>query len=418
MTLSQKTGREALSADTRLELIRTGNDCAQFLCWRAGTISTGSRFTFGSRTYDAIASDFPGDVLLPQGVAEYESADILAVAISSVFMSLGGLTRDSADLAAYFSMATHFADCHNPSLRLVLSAAEVWDASRFLQILAGFCRHSITRAVFNPSELCTFPAECTPTILVADTELHRTLANLLEATQHRDAAVWRVGKTYGAPYSAVILDFDRGQDGAPISFCRLDVTPHSRQPHVDRMTLYKIHEKFQRQLLLYRLRNLPQVAVETFDPAELSGSIRALAHALGSCFPNNPQLQARIVEVMKSQQEGRMFDSASEQATIVLDALLVLCHQGKKDAHVGEITKIVNGILEIRGDGYKLVARRVGSILRRFQLGQARDSQGFKLLLSTMNQKKIHELGILFDVAFFKTNIRPCKFCPTNLLAS
>lgn len=136
-----------------------------------------------------------------------------------------------------------------------------------------------------------------------------------------------------------------------------------------------------------------------------------MACVIGSCFPNNRSLQARISELLQPQDEERRFDSACGQAAVVLEALLVLCHQNRNDAHVGEVAEVANGILELRRERYRLDPRRVGALLKPFRLGHTRDSRGYKFLLSAANQRKIHELGRSRDVPFFKDAIEPCSFC-------
>ena len=132
---------------------------------------------------------------------------------------------------------------------------------------------------------------------------------------------------------------------------------------------------------------------------------------LGSCFPDNPTLQIRVQELLRPQDENRRFDSACGEPAVVLEALLVLCHENKSKVHVGEVSEIANGILEARGDGYHLHPRQVGAILKPFGLGHSRDSKGYKFLLSAANKAKIHELGRSLDVSFFKGEIEQCSFC-------
>lgn len=277
-----------------------------------------------------------------------------------------------------------------------------------LQLLACFCRHAFPVAVFDPALLWTLPLGCVPTFLISDPEPSNSLTALLNATQHRGFALARAGQAFSRPFSAIIIDCD---GMAPTSFGRIDATPRMQPALPNAEALTAIEERFQAKLLSYRLKYRSQVASATCDASALGGSIRAIACVLGSCFPNNRSLQARISERLQPQDEDRRFDSACGETAVVLEALLVLCHQNRNDAHVGDVAEVANGILDLRGDGYRLNPRRVGTLLKPIRLGHVRDSKGYKFLLSAANQRKIHELGRARAVSFFTGEITPCNFC-------
>ncbi len=414
MTTANRFVASAVLGTTRLELLRTAPDSTRLLLWKKRAISTGDKFTLRSQDYRAANADsgLPPKLHLATTLADYQTDDILVHAISEVFIFLGGLSRDDADLAAFFSIATHFTECHDPSLRGVVGAADPWDASRFLRLLACFCRHALPTAAFNRIQLLGLPAGCTPTFLISNPDTSRSINAFLTATQHSGFAVFQSGRSVSTPFSAVILEADRNLTNiAPSSFCRLDATPRFRPPLVDETTLQKIQDTFQPQLLKYRLENYSQVAAENCDTAKLGGSTRALASTLGSSFPKNKAMQARVVEVLTLQDLDRKFDSTSGEVSVVIDAMLILCHQGKKEIHVGEVAENANTILSNRGDGYQLASRRVGALLGPFRLGRTRDRRGYKFLLSAATKRRIHDLGRSYDVPFFKEDVQPCAFC-------
>jgi hypothetical protein len=398
-------------AGEMLEAVRTRSGATALLRWSGGNASYGREFRIGTHTYVAAdsGSGLPREIRLARKPQDYVSDEVLVSEIADILRSRGGVSESNAEFAAYFAVATHFADCHDPTLRAAISATDEWEAARFLQLLACFCRHSLPIANFDLALPWILPLGCAPTFLLSDPEPSHSLAALLNATQHRGFALARAGQTFSRQFSAVIIDCDGAV--APTSFCRIDATPRTQPAIPNAEALTAIEERFQAKLLSYRLRNRSQVARATCDAAALGGSVRAMASVLGSCFPNNPALPARISELLRPQDEERRFDSACGETAVVLEALLVLCHQNRNDAHVGDVAEVANGILELRGDGYQLDPRRVGALLKPFRLGHIRDSRGYKFLLSAANQRKIHELGRSRDVSFFKGAIGPCGFC-------
>jgi hypothetical protein len=399
-----------VAAGEMLEAVRTRTGAPALVRWNGGRLSYGREFRIGTHTYVAAdsGSGLPREIRLARRPQDYVSDEVLLSEIAAVLRSRGGVSESDAEFAAYFAVATHFADCHDPALRAVISATDEWEAARFLRLLACFCRHAFPVATFDLAHLWQLPYGCVPTFLISDPEPSNSLTTLLNATQHQGFALARAGQTFSRPFSAIIIDCN---GMAPTSFGRIDATPRTQPAIPNAEALTAIEERFQAKLLSYRLRSRSQVAGATYDASALGGSFRAMACVLGSCFPNNPTLQARISELLQPQDEDRRFDSACGEAAVVLEALLVLCHQNRKDAHVGDVAKVANGILELRGDGYQLDPRRVGALLKPFRLGHTRDSRGYKFLLSAGNQRKIHELGRSRDVSFFKDAIGQCNFC-------
>jgi hypothetical protein len=193
------------------------------------------------------------------------------------------------------------------------------------------------------------------------------------------------------------------------------VTPHTRPKLLDADGLRKIEEKYQPELLLYRLHHRLHVVRAGVDVSGLDGSTRSLACVLASCCPDDQNLQKRVVELLKPQDEARRLHSTCAESAVVLDSLLVLCHKDESAVHVGGVAEVANGILEMRGDDFRVEPRRVGAILTKFALITTRDSRGYRLGLTAAIKRKVHELGRSHDVPFFRGEIRPCEFCKTTL---
>ena len=398
----------------QLELIRSDKNSTLLLPWSGGRVSTCREFQLGRRRFTPvkIGDALPSEIRLATGVSDYKSAAKLFNSIAGVFQSMCGLERNNAEMATCFAFATHFAECRDPAPRAILTGTDTWDVLQFLSLLGCFCRHAIPAALFEPAGHWNLPAGCSPTFVISGPIRFSARLRFLDATQCHGFGMARSGRIVNRPFSAVILESDRELDCAvPNTFCRINATPQIRPPLLDTKALGKIAGDFQPQLLMYRLKNRSRVASATFDPGSLSGATRALASVLGSCFPDSAELQMRVVRLLEPRDEERRLDHARCESAVVLEALLIACHEGRASAHVGGIAELANGILDLRGDGYSLKARRVGSILRSFSLAQRRDSRGYGFLLSTECKQRIHQLARSLDVPFFRGQIDKCDMC-------
>jgi len=398
----------------QLELIRGVKNSTLLLRWSGGRASKCREFQFGRDRFipAVIGEAFPSEIRLATGVSDYKSAANLFSRIAGSFQSMCGLARHNAEIATCFAFATHFAECRDPAPRAIVTGTDTWEVLQFLSLLGCFCRHAIPAAVFEPAGNRSLPAGCFPTFVITDRIRFSARLRFLCATQSHGLGMARSGRIVNRPFSAVILEGDHAlDDTVPNTFCRINATPQIRPQLLDAKALRKVAGAFQPQLLLYRLKNRARVASVIFDPSSLSGATRALASVLGSCFSDSEELQKRVVRLLEPQDEERRLDHARCESAVILEALLIACHEGRASAHVGGIAELANGILDLRGDGYSLKARKVGSILRSFSLGQRRDSRGYGFLLSTECKQRIHQLARSLDVPFFRGQIDKCDMC-------
>ncbi len=412
--ISSSIASAVLPDGGQLELIRSDKNSTLLLHWSGGRASKCREFQLGRRRFTPaeLGDALPREIRLANGVSDYKSTTVLFNSIVGVFQSTSAVERNNAEMATSFAFATHFAECRDPAPRAIVTGTDMWEVLQFLSLLGCFCRHAIPVALFETAGHWNLPAGCSPTFVITDPRPSSARLRFLEATQCHGFGMARSGRIANRPFSAVILAGDHElDDEVPNTFCRINATPQIRPQLLDAKVLRRITESFQRQLLLYRLKNRSRVASMTFDPSSLSGATRALGSVLGSSFPDSEELQQRVVRLLEPRDAERRLDHARCESAVVLEALLIPCHEGRASAHVGEITDLANGILDARGDGYHLEARRVGSILRSLSLGLRRDSRGYGFLLSTECKRRIHELGRALDVPFFQGKIEKCDMC-------
>jgi hypothetical protein len=398
------------TSEDLLEIIRTDGGSPALVRCKGGELSIARKFTIESTTY--VPAEIPAEMRLPSGASNPASLQMLVQETTDLVCALTGVGASTAELSAFLVAATFFTDLLNPTLRVAVTCGDGTHALRFLEVLSHLTRHALPVAAFSYDLVSWLPIGCAPTILVSHPMLSSEMVRLMIATQHASFAVPRHGQIIARPYSAVILD-DALKIALPDSFIRIDATPEVRPSRLDVAALRKLRDK-QAEFLGHRVRNWARVSKNHVDASALAGSTATVAAAIASVFPDTPDLQNRVLELFKPQDELCRVAASCGPRAVTLDALMVLCHQGHSAVHVGKIAETANAILEERGDGYSLNAREVGSHLSYFSLRadpSDRDAKGYRVPLSSAVRRRIHELARLHDAPFLKGDITPCAFC-------
>ena len=177
-------------------------------------------------------------------------------------------------------------------------------------------------------------------------------------------------------------------------------------------------QHLQNKMLGYRLENFQSVRSSVFDVPQFVGATRRLARNLGACLVGAPELQDRLITVLKAQDEGVRMARSEEPEAIVLEALLLLCHQRRKIAYVAEIALATNKILFARRqitliDGPDAVrARKLGGKLKSLGFHTVRlDAAGRGIAFDPHIVKRIHELARLNGTATALQGLPGCPYC-------
>ena len=182
---------------------------------------------------------------------------------------------------------------------------------------------------------------------------------------------------------------------------------------MDERQIENIAEEFQAKLLGYRLAHHDQVRASTFDVADFTAPMRALARSLGACIVGDPELQNGIVPLLKDRDEAVRAERSTGPRAVVLEAVLFHCHEGRKSSvYVGEVGRAVKAILDARGETLTLEDRAVGAILNSLGLRTGRlngKGRGLRLLQSV--RRKAHELAQEYEVRLVEEKVAGCADC-------
>jgi hypothetical protein len=322
-----------------------------------------------------------------------------------------GLPAEDTELLAFVGFASFFSDCLSMTPCLLLFGSPV-PAVSLLRILGCICRHSVLSA---GSSTIGLPAELRPTRLIcqSDARLDKQLAALQFAgfgvagqgvQTISGATVIYAGDTeFKSRFAEVCLQL------------RVSAARRSFGLQEEELETAQIN-KLQDELLMYRLKNHSAVKASQFDVPEFSGATREVARTLGRCIVDAPDLQARLTTLLRYRDDAERTENASKLEAVVLEALVVLCHERKASVHVGEVATLANGILTRDGESVELSPRQTGGRLKRLGLLTTRlNSGGRGIYLLSGQCARIHELGRAFGVAALREGLPGCPYCKQSV---
>jgi hypothetical protein len=147
---------------------------------------------------------------------------------------------------------------------------------------------------------------------------------------------------------------------------------------------------------------------------------RAGALCLGAAVEGSPETQARIIEAVRRSDEKSKVESSQSSAAVVLEALLVACHEKRSEIHVFEIAELANGIFLGRHGDQVLSPKALGGILRaELGLWPERDARGYALRLSSQARQRIHNLASAYGTLSMMTphpDYTLCSKCMSQTL--
>jgi hypothetical protein len=408
-----------LLADGRiLELVlSSGSSRPSLLFWDGRKVTRGRSIRIDTRSYVVPQMDtgLRLGLRLPPGYKPYGSTHDLFSAISNAFEVHGGQRKDAAQLASYFVMASHVIESLNTAPCLLLTGSATTEAMWVLRVLAALCRHSLPVVSLSVEALRALPSALRPTILLHAPEQGALAESLIRASSLRGFGVLRrdgLRDLFCA--KAICIGRELLQGTSADSCIRIRVAPaRGPAPVWDDGIKAKLAAELQPKLLAYRLKNLEKVRFSSFDVPGFSGAARDVARSLGASIVGDQELQQMLIPLLLAQDEAIRVERTTELDSLVAEALLVLCHEPAADrVHVGEVSKLVNGIRRGRGDSILSQAREVGAKLRALGLFSQRDAKGYCFRLSTEAKRKVHQFALDLDVPAIRQGFAGCPLCP------
>ena len=162
----------------------------------------------------------------------------------------------------------------------------------------------------------------------------------------------------------------------------------------------QIAEDFQSRFLGYFLRNFNSVQTPNFDISGLALPVQTLARALGAAVIGDSELQAKILPLLKIQDEEIRADRARTCDAVVLEALLFFIQAGGwSKVRTDNIAEKVGAIYKGRGSDQQPSAETVGWAIRRLGIPSGRINRaGNGVELDVGVCRLVHRLALCHGV--------------------
>lgn len=412
------TGGEVFEDGSLLEIVRDPSEATRpaLLHWNGKVATVAPEMTVGKRRYVPVEIDpsLCRHLRLPSRLVKYGSTTQLFDNVRGLIAKYSGLTDKYSHLLTYFVFSTFFVDCLETVPCVILHGCASAEAVALLRLLGWFCRHPVLLTDAGLS----VPECLRPTRLICQS--HTSLDKLLAALQLSGFGTSRHGSVVEISSATAIYLGDVELKSPFIDSClRIPVAPSgSIASRIDEEREAAVLEELQNQLLSYRLLHFTKVKSSNFDVPEFSGSVRGLARTLGACIVEAPHLLTTLVMRLQDCDQAVRLDRVGQIHSILIEALLVCCHERRSDVHIMDVAELANDILSRHGESLQLSAREVGGKLKTLGFRTVRlDSAGRGLYMLGDDCKRIHELGTLYAVPSLQERLPGCPQCQEVPLA-
>jgi hypothetical protein len=404
----------------------------RFLIWNAGAVKFQEVFDYdGSRFVPPrIDVSLLQATSLPTGIASCGKAAELLAEVAACISQYIELAPEYLRLVSNFVLYTWFQDRLAVAVYLWVIGPYSAGKTCLLSLLHALCRRAVTASDISQAALYSVPSAIMPTLLIDEFGISsragdRDRLRLLRSGNTRGGRVIRGCNVYDTFCAKVLVSRQEPSDAALASRAVfIPMLPTRRTlPHLDTDALQQVADRFQPQLLNYRLKHYSQVVTgDRPQVAEFGPRMRDLALALAAPVLGNPQLEAQLFQDLAAQDKEAKVARHGEPEWAVMTALFFDCHYTGGTLTVGSLACTVSDVLAGNGETYQLSPRAVGSVLRSLGLNPEKlgnQGRGFRLTKQFVHQ--VHKLA--FELGIKRTDILPyatvdagyagypCSFC-------
>jgi hypothetical protein len=250
------------------------------------------------------------------------------------------------------------------------------------------------------------------TLLLNQQNLRPNMQRLFRASSYRGLHLpgsrGSVVDLYGP--KAIFCGDDAALDGLGSGVIHISAVPsRSQRSTMDDWIQKKIANEFQPRLLMYRLKNCGKIR-ESVDVSKFTPATRPLARSLAACFPGDSELSRDTVELLRPQDEEARSQRSCDVNYAIVEILLATVHDQKlKAVRVDELAKLVNALLQSRGETLTYSTMEIGWKLRGLNIPRHSRSSGREVSLGRTTSQNVHLLARAYEVQLLRAaNCRDC----------
>jgi hypothetical protein len=339
-------------------------------------------------------------VKLPREATPYGTTKILVANIREVFEHYVGLPVNEATLLAMWAITTWVSDCVSSPPNLLLSGV---DASLGVTVLLGLSclsRHPLPLTDITRRAFCSLVPLLRPTLLVNQPGLSPKILALWHATNFRGLFV--PGNADTIVNVTCSKAFFGGMDtpACPWTDASIHLALSPAQNHLPRLTQHQqeeIAERYQPQLLMYRLQNFRRVLESRTAAHDSKSSNSGIARDLATCFQDEQNLLQAVTPLLQSQEQDAAARRGCDTNLVIIEVIWLPSHEAR-EISVSEITDLINALLRDRDSTLEYSAEEIGWRLRDLGFCRHRNGRGMVLQFSRENILRVHQLAQRFGL--------------------
>jgi hypothetical protein len=331
------------------------------------------------------------------------------------FLSLHpGLTADSVLKLTYFLFAICFPECAGIWPFAAVVSPDTVASSLLLRMFGAVSIDSLRIGEITLNALLTLPQSPRPSFLLIDQlATSREFERLLRIMSRPGSPILRKGQFHDVSIPTLVCTAEPLRDRWLLDQAvQITLAPtRGPLPNFESQILGESAVTLREKLVRYREKNLATVCNSHCETPHLGSPMREIANMLANSIVDDAALQRLVPMLLAPQDRDVRIRRTDSVLAIEIEAAFLLSHKPKcREALIGKITMIANGIFRERGENIELDPREMGNHLRAVGLFSERlGSAGRGIQFTKEVRRNLHDLARAYDVRTIPTN--PCEFC-------
>jgi hypothetical protein len=339
--------------------------------------------------------------------AEYGEPRQLFWKVVDLFCHYLGFSRDLAAFLTRVVFCSWLPDCCPRPITLCISGVNMDLVMKLFRLLHALCRRPFVLAELSRS----LPLTLSPTLLIND-----------QALSARAAGRWRTSNYHGA-FIPGARGTMRNIACAKIIFCESEGAREFWGPEALHIALLPTGEKlpplteqdeaqlageYQRQFLMFRLRNLSLMHQSVLSSAQPRSAGLELGGNLPACIAEDPEIVKALEPALEAREQEVLARRALDPHAAILEVIWAPAHR-VKEISAAQITKWVTALLRNRGETLEYNPQQIGWKLRNLGLDRHDNGNNRVLRFSREMRRRIHRLAVQFGLTLPK--VSGCTDC-------
>jgi hypothetical protein len=385
------------------------NDPARlvFLRWQNGIQTTVPSIEHAGTVYvppdpmEALHSQ----ITLPNGVRPCRELGALIDDIVDTLAKFIDVDRESIMLLASVVLSSWFPDCFEAAPYVWVVGPLGSAKTKLLKLLSCMCRRAMLVGDVRAGSLYKLTDSHNPTLLIDELDLDDSsrsaeIIRLLRSGTVAGVPAVRNGKLFSTYGLKIVASREVPRDAALISRCVIvSMLPTANETRLlDDVAMRDIAQQFQPELLMYRFANYSRVKSFRLTSSalpDLTPRMKQVARALVAPIHGHAESESIVLSALWERDRAAKIERALEPEWLGAEILFSLIHEAPiHSILVGGIAASINAKLEFRGEGFRISARKIGSVLKSLGLRtEALGSLGRGLLFTPAMSKQIHAVA-------------------------